>query len=259
MTKQSLLWELSLNGGTKSYLFGTMHVKDNRAFKHIERAKNAMYKCTLFKTEINLEEAKQKMNPSSYLLGDSKTISNLLGVKKFSKFRKVILRSMKLDLNHYDNFLPLIIVNKLAEMVLNEDNHETLDAFLWSEATNLKLLCDGLETLEEQVDILNSLDIEVQINMLKKVAKNISKFKKSIQKTGDLYVKEDITQLYKKTKKSLGPFRKIMLYQRNELMANRIFAHSDKSCFYAIGAAHLAGNKGVISILKKKGLKLIAI
>lgn len=41
MTKNSLLWKITPPGGPTSYLFGTMHVRDLRAFGWLETAQNA--------------------------------------------------------------------------------------------------------------------------------------------------------------------------------------------------------------------------
>ena len=69
----------------------------------------------------------------------------------------------------------------------------------------------------------------------------------------ELYEQSDILKLYKVTRKQAKGMRKILLFNRNDLMAKRIaqFA-SEQSLFASIGAGHLAGEKGVLRLLKKK-------
>jgi len=113
-----------------------------------------------------------------------------------------------------------------------------------------------LETLEEQASIMEQLDLPRQLKMLKKAAANIHKFRKSVTTLGTCYEEERIYDLYMMTKSSLGEFRSVLLYNRNNLMADRIEARLDQATFYAVGAAHLAGNQGILTLLKRKGLSL---
>ncbi len=47
-----------------------------------------------------------------------------------------------------------------------------------------------------------------------------------------------------------------MLYERNEIMARRfVEIASERSLFCAVGAGHLAGEKGMLRQLKKQGFK----
>ena len=86
----------------------------------------------------------------------------------------------------------------------------------------------------------------------------MSKFNRSVLKLVDLYEKEDIHKIYIMSKKQLGKLRDIMLYERNEQMAEFIDQHKSINAFYAIGAAHLGGEKGVLTKLKRRGWQLIA-
>ncbi len=257
MRHNSLLWELSKgDNSARSYLFGTMHVKDEKAYQHIKKAQNALCKCSHFYSEINLDKAKLQLDTSHYLLADEASLDKALGQKRFDKMKTIFDRTFSFDLERHKRFLPLIILNMLAESVLREDNHQALDAYLWTAAKKLKLVCDGLETIEEQVSVLTALDLDVQLKMLKEVAENISKYRKSVISLSELYVNEDIVKLYQKTKRSLGALRKDLLYKRNDIMSNRIYFNIQQASFYAVGAAHLGGDKGILAKLKRKGITL---
>jgi len=92
---------------------------------------------------------------------------------------------------------------------------------------------------------------------LSDISKNISGFSKEHHKMTTLYEQQDIHQMYRSTKKSIGGARKILLYNRNAIMAERIERMArEQTIFSAVGAAHLAGKKGVIKLLKNAGLKV---
>jgi uncharacterized protein YbaP (TraB family) len=71
------------------------------------------------------------------------------------------------------------------------------------------------------------------------------------------YETSDIQKIFKSAKKSTKGLRKVLLYDRNKIMAQRIAVMAkEQSIFVAIGAGHLGGQKGVLRLLKKNGLKI---
>lgn len=254
MLEKSLLWKLQGKDNHVSYLFGTMHIKNDVSYSHTEKAVKAMQTCEAFCAEINLTEAASEMTPDHYFVPNNKKVSDFLSASKFEKIRKTLFKGFDFDLEYYNRLLPIIITNKLTEIILRSEVGKSLDAFLWSEAERIKLQMGGLETMKEQLDILKSLEMKSQIKMLKDLAKDVSKFRKSVLSIEKLYANQDIKLIHKATRKSLGSLRKVLLYDRNELMSARIIQNLENSTFYAIGAAHLAGNKGVLSCLKRGGV-----
>jgi hypothetical protein len=68
------------------------------------------------------------------------------------------------------------------------------------------------------------------------------------------YVAGDLQPLYQSAKKDAKGMRKVMIYRRNKLMTQRFEEISKKhSLFCAVGAGHLAGEKGMLRMLRKKG------
>lgn len=57
----------------------------------------------------------------------------------------------------------------------------------------------------------------------------------------------------------MGGMKEVLIYNRNQLMYERIDGRREQSSFYALGAAHLAGKKGVLRLLKNAGYKIKAI
>ena len=259
MYKNSLLWQISNDQGPVSFIFGTMHVKDELAFSHVETVKSYMRSCTHFKTEIDLNALQTGMDPRFYRLPSGKNLELLLGTKKFLKLESQFAKAFKLDIKAYRAMLPIVTVNALAEATLRQDHTYPLDTYLWNEAESMGLTCSGIETIAEHLAILAQLDIESQLKMLCTVARDTRKYKLTVRLLANCYAEQRINQLYKRTKKSLGAFRKVLLYDRNYLMHKRIIANMAHPSLYAVGAAHLAGDKGIIALLKRDGLKLTPI
>lgn len=258
MKKKSLLWKINA-AESISYIFGTMHVKDQNAFTAIDKALKAISSCTHFYSEIDLDQAKTDIKHEHYLLPEGERISLLLGKRKFDKMHKVVLKSFGVDLGNWDLFLPMIVVNTLTESILREDHSMALDQYLWHRAAERNMLLGGVETVENQLHTLKGLDVQIQLKMLKDIVRNVSSFRKSVFKLVDAYQSEDIHSIYKMIQKSMGEFRNVLVYNRNKNMSEFINANLNQPSFFAVGAAHLAGQKGVLNLLKAKGLKLEAV
>ena len=99
--------------------------------------------------------------------------------------------------------------------------------------------------------------MESQLKALRSCTKNVSKFRKKVLHLSELYKKGELTQLYKSSKKSMGKLRKLMVYDRNDFMAQNLIPLTEQGAtFCAVGAAHLAGGKGMLRMLKRAGFKV---
>lgn len=255
-SKNSLLWQITGNklAGT-SYLFGTMHVKDERAFSLIEHLQETIDTCDAFATEFNLSEVESGLEPNAMDLPDNQVLTDFISENKYQRMRKTFIKYFAFDIELLKSAMPLIITNALSAQTLMTDRELNLDQHLWQYAESREKITLGIETFAEQLQILHTIPLDYQFKALSDISKNISGFAKEHQKMTALYKKQDIRQMYQSTKKSIGGARKILLYNRNAVMAERIERMAqEQSLFAAIGAAHLAGKKGVLKLLKDAGL-----
>jgi uncharacterized protein len=116
----------------------------------------------------------------------------------------------------------------------------------------------GVETFEEQIQILNTMTLKGQIKSLKDMVCGFSKVRKELLRTAEWYVEADLKRLYKAARGSMKGNRQLMIFDRNALMADRIadMAAENTVCA-AIGAGHFWGEKGVLNGLRKKGFIVV--
>ncbi len=115
----------------------------------------------------------------------------------------------------------------------------------------------GLESFEAQMQIMQEMPLREQLKSLKALATNFKRFRRNLKQTAALYVEGDPQKILKKVKLSSGKMRKILIYDRNLTMTQRILEISqEQSLFAAIGAGHLGGAKGVLRLLKHAGCQL---
>ena len=256
--KNSLLWRIRKEGlPGDSYLFGTMHVRDERAFVFEEAANEKILECDAFAIEVNIEEANFNLSGESLNLPEGTTLRTLLHPKKYKKVEKLLMKLTGMELSQFDNSLPILVSNFLTDVILSKDRMVSLDHSLWSFAKEHGKITLGIETLEEQVQIMFKIPIDYQVRALLGVAKDFKKYRKEVLSLAKLYGQADVQKIFKKAKKTSGGLRKLMLYNRNVIMADRISRLiEEQTIVCAVGAAHLGGKKGVIRLLKQKGFEL---
>ncbi len=256
--KNTLLWKIE---GEKvqapCYLFGTMHVKDKRAFLSNDVLLKKIEKCSVFAAEFDLAEVDASKIAQSMRLPQGQGLSDLLRPKYYAKLDVILQKNCGIALKALEHNKPLLILNLLTEAQFKADRPEALDHFLYEFAKEKGLQTTGIETFDEQLNILGKIPLHEQMRSLIWTIKNIKSFRRQLKKTADLYAKMDLNRLNKAVKRQAKGMRKPLLYERNKLMANRIGKIIKKDAtFIAIGAGHLSGGKGVLRLLKKKGFNV---
>lgn len=252
-TKQTLLWQFSgadLRG--TSFVFGTMHVRDGRAFGRLERVYQAIAACEAFAAETDLEDMGTAAN--SFQLPSGVALDDLLPTKKYEKLRRILLKSRQVDIEMFKHLQPIIIAHLLDEQILLSNMPFALDQHLWQYAKEHGKQLQGIETIAEQMQTLQAIPLDYQLQGLLAVGRYPAKHRRSLLKAAQWYEQARIDQLYRAAKRSLQGLRRLMLYDRNRRMAQRILtmAREQPTCC-AIGAAHLWGGKGVLKVLKELG------
>lgn len=267
--QKGLLWEISGNGLTqKSYLYGTMHVKDERVFNFPNSFKAAFDACQAFAMELNLDSAQNPANALALMqymmITDGRTLKDLVSKKDYKTIENFFQKHSPTPLAMMAMMKPIFLMSivELAKPKPAGEREEPLDKYLATLAKNADKPVIGLETLEEQMKALNIIPIEQQAKQLVEAIKEVQKMKnnnKSMDELMKCYTEGNLTKLYEFSQKSelKGEAQKALITQRNHNMADRIDAKiKNTSMFIAVGALHLPGEEGIIRLLEKKGYTL---
>ena len=259
--KSELLWQIDKPGlpGT-SYLFGTMHVRDLRAFDYKDLVCEKILCCDAFATEINLSQAEFLFSEQTMDLPEGQSLDSLFSPKKYAKIARFFHKTTGMSIQHFEKAKPMMLTNYITGSFLNNDQPLSLDHFFWKFAEDKNRILLGIETVEEQINLMDKIPIEYQAAALWSIVKNVSRFRKNLIKLSALYQEGNLAKILKSAKKSMGKLRKMMIYDRNEIMAHRIgLMITEQTLFAAVGAAHLGGNKGILKKLKSAGFRLKCI
>lgn len=252
----SLLWEISGNGlKESSYLYGTMHVSKKIAF-HLD---DVFYEALLSSEMIALES-----DPGTWLEADTDRSggnyrrSHGMNPKGFYSRAFKMKPPSKRDLAKYlatEDRLINNILYRTNEFNQNFEEDTYLDMFIYRAGAKYGKPVVALEDPE----LTNALVGRASLNAMKSKPDEWLQEKMKKQELAylmqDAYRDRDINMLDSIDKAMYTEYyRKNMLYLRNEQMAEKLDSIiSGTKVFAGIGAAHLPGKQGVISLLKAKG------
>ncbi len=234
-----------------------MHVKAESAFAYIDLAKSCIEECASFAAEIDLDLASGFDMMEIFKMRGNQSLQDYYTPKRYSKIRKRILKSFELDISQYNILVPLFTINAISEKLLSHGNPLPLDLTLWMYAKRKHKHCFGMENFTEHYEVLHAIQYEEQANQLYALSKNVSSVRKEIKSITACYRDADIKRIYQKAKRSLGSMRKIMLYDRNDIIVNKLISTQDQGrIFCAVGAAHLYGKNGILAQLRRNNYRV---
>jgi uncharacterized protein YbaP (TraB family) len=115
----------------------------------------------------------------------------------------------------------------------------------------------GLETIEFQASIFDSIPYEKQAQDLVNYIDSIDKYREITLSMVEMYRKQEINNmdsLFEKSDPGMIQYLDLLLFSRNRRWVNQMAEQMpDNPTLFAVGAGHLGGEKGVISLLKKEG------
>ncbi len=254
MSTTSLLWSVQPPGGKLSYLFGTMHIKDDRVYQFCDALYPLILQSDVYVGEMNLDSM---LSPE---VGPRYEMKSFFRPNVYSKLRKQIVKSFKVDVDRYAHLHPLMIMSAVSHTILDNDHAVSLDEHLWNFAAERDITVQGLESIGEQMALMHSIDPQPLYVQLKNISARPEMIRRFTDSALHCYLHGEIHKLYKLTKSSMHQLRKRIIYQRNKVMAERIAGFDPTlSYFITAGAGHLSGPSGIISSLRKAAYTVKAV
>lgn len=265
--QNSLLWEISGNGlSHKSYIFGTIHMIKKQDFFITDIMERKLKECQSFVTEIdiNIPIMQQLELAKQMYLPEGKTLRDYVTEEEYSDFSKYIIDSLhikKSRLEKYIRLKPFYISSILAKQLAGKV--KAYEQELYKIAKKNGIASDGLETIDFQLSLVDATPIEEQAKTLVNEIKN---YKETEQLFNDMiaaYKQQDLSKLYDfvvKSADSNSEFNENFIFKRNQNWISHIEEKiKSKSCFIAVGAAHLPGENGVLKLLELRGYTITAV
>lgn len=263
----SLFWEISGNGLTEnSYLYGTMHTQDERAFQFKEGVMDAFNHAAIYAMELNMDSLDQAALLSKLIMDSTYSLKTLLTADEYAVVSDFFRDSLGQALFIFERMQPLFTTQMVALRDLEAQQTDALDIYFFKEAKKQKKQTIGLEKTMEQIDAFSAVPYELQAKgLVDAVADYGKEGELDMDVMMDYYAEGNLDKLLEMTiededdEEMAKIFNDIFLVKRNYNMADRAEPYIKKgSTFIAVGAAHLPGEEGIIKLLRKKGYKVIA-
>jgi uncharacterized protein YbaP (TraB family) len=248
-----LLWKISGNGLTKpSYLFGTMHAQDKRAFDLNDSVIAKIIQCDAFAMEVHPDSITQFM--ASIILDEEKrqTIESQMTGPEFLYYDSLMRKKTGLSLKKFNTIKQAKYF--IEQRSIKKDKSTFLDAWLYNIARENGKVMAGVEDASVQMKLFQQRDSS-ELNDLKKYLASDSDADQSLQDLFQIYYEGDVEAIYKFMKSATAEDRfKSLIVDRNKNMTDNIIRQIHQhTLFIAVGAGHLGGDIGIVNLLKQKG------
>lgn len=262
---KSLLYEISGNGLSKpSYIYGTIHIICKDDFVMNEATKQKFSETQQVYLELDMDDPKMmpEMMKSMYMT-DGSTIKNLLSEADYQKVNQFFKDSLKTNIGMMDKMKPFVLSSMTIPKLISCPSQSYEETFVkMAKAENKELL--GLETVEDQFGAIDKMGMKKQANMmLVKMIENWNEGKQTLKQMITDYKNQDVEALLddmSKSKSSDANFQEDLLVTRNQNWIPKIQKITkEKPTFFAVGAGHLGGKKGVIALLRNEGFTVKAV
>lgn len=196
------------------------------------------------------EMQKLSVNP------EMKNISSSLSDQDLNSLNTFYKKHYGADMSQFGIMKPLALMSMMTVKSIDCPQIASYELKLIEKAKEKGWETVGLETIQDQLSVFDSIDEKKQLDWLVDYANDQAKFKAVFNELVETYKQEDIVKMLDLLKKQpeFKDLEAALLYKRNEKWIDKITKiASEKSTFFAFGAGHLGSDKGVIALLKKKG------
>jgi uncharacterized protein len=254
---QSLCWEITGNGlESPSWLYGTIHVGDKRAFNFKPGVMDRFNEASAFAMELNPDSVKPEAMLKFVMAEEGKTLKDYFTPEDYEKLAIYLKGKMFLDINLFKSYKPIFLYAMILQTKFSNEMGQALDLYLFKTAGEQGKNRFGLESAEEQFGAFESMGDEGSAKLLMESLDKEKASDKETEKMMKYYVKGDLEKLLAMMDGSEvgAEMEEKLLVNRNYIMADRMEPIIQKeSTFVAVGAAHLPGPEGIIALLRKKG------
>ncbi|OCP18135.1 MULTISPECIES: TraB/GumN family protein [unclassified Ensifer] len=276
---KGIFWKIEKDGIAPSFLLGTMHVTDPRVLAMPTGASDAFAKASTVIVESDeiIDEKKSAaailMRPDLTMFADNKTINDFLSAEDRERLERG-LKERGIPLTLVAKMKPWMIASFVAlpacEMTRKAAGASFLDKKLAEDAVSQGKTLRGLETLVEQLSAMDSLPTELHLRALIETLALGKTIDDVLATTTDLYLSGDTGMIMPMMKAvsedvasedaSYADFEQRIIIDRNKTMATRAGPIlGGGNAFMAVGALHLAGDEGLVELLKRQGFSVTPV
>ena len=253
---KTLLWRISgKDSHQTSYLYGTLHLTDARLFNLGDSLYDAIRRSDGLAIELDPNVlATLAMEEVQKQISDEKNIRKILSEKEYKDYGPALAKKLGKPLSTITSQDILHEKNKWIRQSPGKSKMQSfLDIYLFDIARRQRKWTGGVEDMVDQQGLIN--DVVDKSDIFNVAADDNSGRDQSLQRMIEIYLQQDLNAI----DSVFGDFsdKDRILIRRNYKMAQRMDSLSgQRSMVFAVGAAHLPGKEGLISLLRARGFQV---
>ena len=268
---KGLLWKVERDGVAPSWVFGTMHVSDERVTALPKPLEEVLTKVDSLSLELIFHDRMNDGDDESRTLGDGRRLKDIIGPRMFSKIvaRLGGGRHVAAEVNKLKPWaVALNLGPQSSEPRRRAQGMVFLDHLLQYIAAERGARVFALETFAEQMQIFDGIPMRQQVAMLRHALRESGTGKQASEAMIKNYLAQDMQAIHEtsigRLRRQDPEFARIyterLLYLRNRLMVARMQPRlGEGNALVAVGALHLPGRRGILNLLAQEGYHIARV
>lgn len=269
--EKALLWKIEGNKVKKpSYLYGTIHIIPGEEYFLPPGTESALSNASNVYFEVDMDDmmnlGKQIKLLTKAFMKDGTRMRDLLTSEDYQLVKEKF-EGIGLPFAMFEKIKPMFLSMFIqGDMSPGDMQNGTITSYemkFWETAKENEIPVEGLETLEFQMSIFDSIPYPEQAKMLVETVKTSDIGNDEFQAMIDIYLAQDIDGMYDMFsggEEALGAYEDLFLTTRNKnwipVMDSLL---PEGNVFFAVGAGHLGGPNGVVRLLRREGYLLTPV
>jgi uncharacterized protein YbaP (TraB family) len=254
----TLLWEISGNGiKNPSYLFGTFHLLCKEDIRFSQQLIHALNSADCLYLELDMDDPSVMFGMLNMMnMKNGVTLNSLYTTGEYARLDRFFNDSLKMSLKAFSRFKPSLIEALLYPKFMLCKEVSGVEDELMKLAKKNGTEIKGLETVAFQASVFDSIPYDMQARQLLLSIDSFTSQKDNFIKLMNIYKSQHINELEQALNEdqSFDVNNEILINGRNRkwvsLLKNEML---HDNFFIAVGAGHLVGEQGLISLMRKEG------
>ncbi len=257
---RAIYWSIMDGDRQVGYLLGTIHSEDPRVVDFTESFLKQLGSNQVFAMELVPDLPTLKKLNEYMHYQDGTSLESQVGPERFVRVRRLLMSNYQVPADWLESMKVWAVV-----MTLSVPPPETgffMDFSLSLRASGSGLRVVGLETLDQQLAFLEDMPAVQQLELLDQVLVDYDRVRELHDQLVDSYLAGDLQALKKDAEEQMDQltdeakdyFIEQGVDARNQRMLESLLPLlAESTVFVAIGALHLPGDQGLVSLLRENG------
>ncbi|AYB29500.1 TraB/GumN family protein [Chryseolinea soli] len=260
--ENAVFWEISANGLSKpSYLFGTFHLKGSTYVDSLTQVIDKFKGSGTVVGELLFDSTMTMKVMTASIMKDT-TLDMLMSREHFQQTASWLKELTGYDLKMFNKMNPMMIEILIMSTLQQKyfpapPNDRPMDLYFQQRAKTEGKKMIGLESFDEQINALyNQFSYKRQADMLMDYVLEKDRAKSDVVNMNRYYREGNLSQLESMMTREVFSEKEtdVLVNDRNrKWMIQLPGLMKEQQTFIAVGALHLAGENGLVALLRKAG------